>query len=264
MACGGAGIEGIGDTMRDAGEAMAGIGGSMLGGAGASGASGSAAAGKSGASGARAAIGGMLAAAGATVAQAGRAMAGAAAGSGGGVAGAEAQEPASDGLPRPHWVLRDKSGAPVQADVAPGYASSTPGFGEAADCVTIAHAGQRRIGLSYVLSTGKLALPSECASSGIVSQQAWRPASIWYVFADSACETPLTSYAVTIAIGGTYYHSATGAPSSPNTFYSWNADSQTCAAVQNTSGAKFWAFAAIPQSVLELLPRAPYTLELAY
>jgi len=230
----------------------------MLGGAGAS-------AGSGGAAGAREALGGMLAAAGETVAHAGRAIAGAAAGSGGGLAGAAAQEPASDGLPRPHWVLRDESGSPVQADAQPGYASDTPGFGSRPDCVTIAHAGQRRIGLSYMLGTGKVAMPGECGGSNVIAQQAtWRPGGVW-VFGDAACETPLTFGPVyTVAIGGTLYHSATGAPMVPSTFYQWNAEAQTCSPAANTTSVKLWPFEPVPQDALELLPSEPYTLELAY
>lgn len=280
VACGGAGIEGIGNTMRDGGEALAGIGGAMVGealaGAGGAAAGRSSAppgaeaersvtAGSGGAAGARAAIGGMLAAAGSAIAQAGRSMAGAAAGSGGSVAGAAAQEPAADGLPRPHWVLRDKSGAPVEADVQAGYGFSTVGFGSKPDCVSITHAGQRRIGLAYMLDTGKIALSNECMQGSVTAEQAtWRPGSVW-IFSDATCETPITyGPYYTVAIGGKLYHSATGAPQVPSTIYRWNADHATCDPAANASGVRYWAFAPVPQDVIDLLAQPPYTLELAY
>jgi hypothetical protein len=262
-ACGGAGLEGIGDTMREAGEALAGVGGSMV--AGSGGASGSAA-GVGGSVAMRRTVGGMLAAAGSSVAHAGRAMAGAAAGSGGGVAGAAAQEPQADALPRPHWILRDKHGTPMQVDATPGYADTTPGFGVQPDCVSITHAGQRRIGLGYMLSTGKVALPGECNATGVYDQRpSWRSSGALWSFADAQCETPLATSAVFIvAIGDQLYHSQTGAPTVPSTLYRWVSESATCEAFANTSNARMWTWAPMPSEVAGLLSQAPYTLELAY
>jgi len=245
-ACSGAGLEAIGDTMHDAGHAMAGVGGRL-----------------EAAGGFVAGAGHLIAGAGSSVEAAGSALA---AGGSAGASGAQAQEAVGDGLPRPRWVLRDKDGTPVQADVTPSYALSSPRFESTPDCVHMNHLGQRRIGLTYTLSAGALGKHIADPCSGLAAEQAaWRPATNW-LFADKDCTVPVTygpSYVV--SIGGKLFHSGTAPLTpTPTMVYGWSNSTEQC--VENTpvAGTKYWAFAPIPTDVLNLLPNPPYTLELAY
>ena len=229
--------------MRDAGEALAGAGASM-GGAGA----------------------GMLSTAGNAVAGAGRALAGAAAGSGG-TAGAKAQESTGDGLPRPHWVLRDKDGAPVQAEVQPGYAKTVRFASGGETCVWIEHAGTRAIQLGYDLTSGKVAKWSECSRGSSVTDGAdWH--AIIIAYADDACagttyQSTTRAELMPMVNGVLYYTSEDAAPSSA-TLYAWNAAQSKCEAAPNSMPINFRAMKPVPSEVVNLLPNAPYTLELVY
>jgi hypothetical protein len=249
-ACSGAGMEAIGDTMRDAGEALAGAGASM-GGTGAP----------------SAGMGGMLATAGHAVADAGRAIAGA---SGNGTAGAKAQEDAGAGnsvaLPQPHWVLRDKDGTPVQAMVEPGYATTDRFNSGNETCVWVERAGSRAIQLAYNLATGTGAKNTECTCGQSVSTiNAWRDSGDIY-FADAACAGPTyqsQQYEKMWSVGGALYYPSSEQAPAMATLYKWNSSTSTCTSLGGSTTG-FRALKPVPTEVVNLLPNAPYTLELVY
>lgn len=240
-ACGGAAMDGVGEMMRDAGETLVDAGNAMAD------------------AGAHA-----MAQAGA-----GGAGAGGASGTGGDDgSGNGGPTPAEDdGVPRPHWVLRDKDGEPVQAHVGgPGWSTtaavSKSRFTNAhGDCVWISQMGQREIGLAYSLATGKL---DNCGSKPAAS---WREASsTTYLigFATSACDGDgysLTGGDHVQRIGSTHNY-VDGAPTRMTTYYVWNGIS--CEEKTLAAGRDLWAFKQIPADVQNLLPAAPYSLELAY
>jgi hypothetical protein len=237
-ACSGAGLEAIGDTMHDAGHAMAGVGGSLE------------------------AAGGFVAGAGHLIAGAGSSLAAAGsslvAGGSAGASGAKAQESTGDGLPRPHWVLRDKNGTPVQADVYPRWPTNAPPFATGGETgVAINYSGRKSIGLIYNLATGKLATSTE-VSGGLQAAATWRDTSTWFL--DSACQNSpvFASRYYTLAVANTVYYAANLAAA--GTVYQW--DGHACTA---TTGTTTWyAMTPVPADVANLLPNPPYTLELVY
>ena len=178
---------------------------------------------------------------------------------------AQAQDK-SDGLPRPHWILRDKYRAPVQAEVGPlwsaGMRTSKPRFTNThGDCVWITAMGQRAISLSYSLATGRL---DGCETYAPITT--WREAASSYLvaFMTSACDG--AGYSVMGAdhvqrVSGTHYY-VDGAPTHVATYYMWNGS--TCVANSPPGGRDIWSFKPIPTDVTNLLSAAPYTLELAY
>jgi hypothetical protein len=261
VACSGPGLDAMGGMMHDAGHAVAGAGGSLANAgrgmlAGSSGSAGQLIADASVDAGkVLQDAGQMLSDAGLTIANAGHSA----------IDSGKAQE-AGDGLPRAHWILRDKDGTPVKADVYPAYSQTHPKFTESApECVSVSYLGKRTIGMAYSLSTGHLSKYSECPS-GLPDAATWRESPYGY-FLDAACSGqaygPGASY--TIAIGGVYYYSdGTGITSKPATYYSWNKTMGMCQAVTNTGGLDLWMFKQVPADILNLLPSAPYSVELVY
>lgn len=175
-------------------------------------------------------------------------------------ADAEAQEPVGDGLPRAHWILRDKSGSAVEAEVYPSWQSEdhTKFSSGQPPCVGIGYLGARAIGLSYALAHGRL---DSCDSWPPVSS--WRE-SPWSYFTDNRCEGQAysTSSGVpTQKVGSSYYY-VDGPPtittSTPT--YIWSAGACTAGGSQQ----KLWAYKLVPEDIVNLLPNAPYTLELVY
>lgn len=245
-ACGGAAADGIGEAMRDAGErledagdAMHDAGMRMLADAGVS-------------------TGGAVADAGGAVKDAGEALTDAGT--------AQAQE-AGDGLPRLHWVLRDKDGTPVQADGGPIWSAAAranpPRFTDAhGDCAWVSIHGRRAIGLSYSLATGKLDGCEQYAP-----QASWRDAAVkwnsWVAFTTPTCDGPAYSpqgSATTqvLRINGVH-HYADGAPTAVQQTYQWTGSQCIVSLVREV-----WAYKPIPQDVVNLLPDAPYTYEITY
>jgi hypothetical protein len=251
-ACSGAGLEAIGDTMHDAGHAMAGVGGSL-----------------------EAAGHGMNAGVGELVAGAGRVMAGAGssveaagsalvAGGSAGASGAQAQEAVADELPRPRWVLRDKDGAPAQVDVSPLYNEKTPRFGTEPDCVRVNYAGQRRIDLSYDLSTGKLALRSTCDSGALVNPGYTSIKQLGtYATPDCSGIAYINGANLLIWLTDQVYYSYP-APIDLTMTSSWNPETSTCESVSASRAETLYPLQAVPDDVANLLPNPPYTLELVY
>lgn len=290
LSCTGPGMEAAGRAMHDAGEAMAGIGGAIadagreLGGRGGVGGSGGRAAaggggrasgGLGGTGGAlRGAggrmlsnVGGMLAVAGRAVSDAGGALASAGQSAGGsGASGAQAQEP-NDGLPRAHWVLRDKDGTPVKADF---YVYDEPKdfFADASvDCVSVQYFGNRYIaGQYYRLSDGAFGI---CYPNAIYRSQSWRLHPLAFFGPnDDACNGQALSTSrfgsLPIEVGGAYYYTD-GAPSvTATTYYRWNQTSQKCELQTSATPTSLWAFKPVPADVLNLLNKPPYTVELVY
>ena len=163
--------------MDNAGRAIAGMGGAMA----------QAGRGMGTGAGIVSGAGGLVAAAGHGIAMAGRALGGSGgAGSSAGTSGAKAQESSGDGLPRPHWVLRDKSGTPVQAEAGPYYEPNAKYFQTNATpaCVWVSTLGQRSIGLSFMLTTGRLAIYPQCAG-GISNNADWHAPRSYYL--DASC-----------------------------------------------------------------------------
>jgi hypothetical protein len=183
---------------------------------------------------------------------------------GGNGSDASAQE-SGDGLPRSHWVLKDKNGTPVKADVYPSYVAKHPRFSESApECVSIQYMDKRTVGLVYVLSTGKSAKYSDCAS-GLPDVASWRE-SPYVIFLDSGCSTQpaISAASFTLRIAETLYYSDGTSASKPSTYYHWNTATQNCDAVANPTGTEYWPYKLVPADVLNLLPHPPYTMELVY
>jgi len=256
-ACTGAGLEAAGDTMRDAGTALAGAGAAISGGAGGPG-------GRGGHGGVAGAAGRVMAGVGGALAAAGRAVA-AVGGAGGaaGAAGAVAQEPAGDGLPRPHWVLRDASGVPVVADITPAYGDTAPQFQVATPtCVHVSHYGQRRINLAYEIPTGHIATSPACGY-GLQSTADWHTGGTYFLEADCSGPAygPPSSAASARLVGGVaYYVGGAGTGTAYATSYVW----QTGACMPVTGSKTLAPFIPVPDDVVNLLPGAPYVVELAY
>jgi hypothetical protein len=175
---------------------------------------------------------------------------------------AKAQEPAGDGLPRAHWVLRDADGEAVQADVYPGYEIYAVRFSESMlPCVTVSYKDKRSIGLSYRLLTGKL---DGCETYPPTAT--WR-ASPYVRFADSGCQgTPYLYFnaAIVLKIGSTYYYTEGQASTHAATYYQWDAETSTCTASSPVAGIDLWAFKPVPNEIVNLLPDAPYTMAIVY
>jgi hypothetical protein len=260
VACSGPGLETIGGMMNDAGHGIAGAG-DMLDAAGGE----MNRAGEAGISGYASAMlgvaGQMLSDAGGAIVEAGSSLASA----GHSGEGGKAQESSSDGLPRAHWVMRDKNGMAVQAHVYPGYSNAHPKFDKAGpECVSVAYYGSRMINLGYTLATGAIARSSECPY-GLQDAASWKDSSNAY-FLDMACSG--AAYFVgpsVISIAGSVYY-ADGAANLTNvtTYYHWDEGMAACKAINNPSGTSFWAWKSLPTDVRDLLPNAPYTLELVY
>jgi len=262
VACAGPGLDAIGDGMRDAGAMLAGRDAGGVGGA--AGISQPSAAGKS------AAVGGtggtahsVTVDAGRMVVDAGQAIvdAGHAVDASRAVLAQDAAEPAGDGLPRPHWVLRGADGAAVQADVVPGYAASADRFIDAPECVYVQHVGQRRIGLSYQLATGKLSVAGECNQSASTLIATWHDTTQAY-YLDDVCAGPayVPSAGIVLTVGSIPYYSA-GVPVVV-TAYRWQASTQQC--VQLSGPVTMWPYTTVPATVTELLSHAPYSITLVY
>jgi hypothetical protein len=252
-ACSGAGLEAIGDTMHDAGHAMAGVGGSLE------------AAGSGMSAGAGGMVGELVAGAGHLMADAGASVAAAGsslvAGGSAGSSGAKAQESAGDGLPRPHWVLRDKNGTPVQAAVSPQRPAGSPRFASGTELgVWINDYGSKSIGLTYKLATGKPADENELPG-GILTVATWHETSDRFL--DAACQTSpvfATRYTV-VSVANTLYYATDAAPA--GTVYLW--DGRTCTVPGGGGGGGTrYTMTPVPAEVANLLPNPPYTLELAY
>lgn len=174
---------------------------------------------------------------------------------------------AGDGLPRAHWILRDRNGTPVQAaDLGPVWSTAgrltRPRFTAVhGDCVQIGTMGQREIGLAYSLATGKL---DGCETYAPTTT--WREAFATYLIAFTTSSCDGAGYSMiggnhVQRVGSTYYY-VDGAPTHVATYYTWNGS--TCTAVSPAGGRDIWAFKPVPQDVVNLLPAAPYALELAY
>jgi hypothetical protein len=177
---------------------------------------------------------------------------------------AKAQEPTGDGLPRPHWVLRDKNGDAVQAEVYPGYAYDTyvQHFTTVNPlCVSISFMGARSIGLPYKLSTGKL---DGCEGSPPVAS--WRdwPSAYFVTATCNGAGYYIGPYFSGIKVGSTYYHADGPATMHVATVYSWNAQTSMCTAYTPANGQDVWAYKPVPSDVVNLLPNPPYTMELVY
>jgi hypothetical protein len=251
-------LEAVGDTMRDAGAAVAGAGGDLaeagrrmvagVGGVGHAAVGGAAGRVVAGA-------GGAIAAAGRAVGAAGTALAG----SGGhaGSAGVTAQDvPAADGLPRPHWVLRDRDGTPMQADVLPGYAPAALAFTATPDCVYVQYAGPRRVGVGYMLATGAPATTAECSLSGVGAGVS--------TYLDAQCTAAADSARHVKAMVAGQLQYAGGAVVTPATYYRRNTTTQACEAAANPGGTKLYPYVPVPADVAGLLALPPYTLEIVY
>lgn len=258
LACGEAAKDAAGDMMRDAGDAIADAGESMRD------------AGMSMLADAATGTGHALRDAGTAVMDAGH---GAHSKDGGGAhstdsgsGDAHAQEASGDGLPRPHWILKDKDGNPVQADVYPGYSARVTKFSEIApECVSVSYIGKRSVGLGYLLATGTLAVQSDCVY-GVANYATWRDGP-YRIFADAACQGDPYYLGVLsgVKIGGTFYY-ADGDPSivKAATYYQWNTTSSTCVAVSPANGQDLWMLKPVPADIVSLLPDAPYSMELVY
>lgn len=245
--------QGVGQAMAGAGGALAGMGAEL--------------AGKDGSG---SGFGKAMAGAGAALTVAGRAVAGlGGTGGAGGTARADTAtnagtDAAAPSVPNPRWVLRDKDGAFVSADVHPGYTASLPRFGSTPDCVSIAHYGQQRIDMNYELATGAIgARAADACPSAIMAEAAeWHvTAALWW-YSDAGCTKPIaSSHMQVFSVAGRLYHSGTGAPTAPAKVYAWTSYG-ACEGIENT--AKYWAVEPVPADVVNLLPNPPYSLELAY
>jgi hypothetical protein len=244
-ACASSGLEAVGDTMHDAGEAIAGAGASLR-------AAGAGAAGE------------LLAAAGHSVATAGETIAEAGTG---GTSGALAQEITADGLPRPHWVLRDKSGTPVQADVSAGRASDAARFGTSRTCVYVSYYGQRRIDLTFDLASGRVATSLQCDVGVAASPDINSALNGVAYYLDSECKGPAYSTRAATPIvqvdgGKIYFQDATLPAPVATTVYRFSGSS--CTAMQGNVASVLRPWVELPADVTGLLPSPPYSLELVY
>lgn len=254
IACTEPGMEATGRLMRDAGEAMADAGRRM----GADAGEGDAGVGM------LADAGEMLLDAGRMLSDAGGALAGS--GGGGGASDAQAQEP-SDGLPRAHWVLRDRDGTPVKADF---YVYDEPKdlFASAAvDCIAVHYFGSRYIGGQYYrLSDGAF---GACYPMSYASESWRRSALAVFGPADDTCSGPGLSTsgyfgAIPLRVGGTFYY-VEGAPVvSTMGYYRWNQTTQACEKTTSSTPVSLWAFKPTPADVVGLLSKPPYSVELVY
>lgn len=175
---------------------------------------------------------------------------------------AKAQEPTGDGLPRPHWVLRDKNATPVQAEVYQIGVNAIRFTEQVADCVIVGRAQMRDISLYYKPSTGKIPTGAEgCAN--YVSGSTWRDVA---VFSDAQCNASAygRSQSSTVKVGSTWYYTDGAATLHVATYYQWNADTSMCTVVTPTNGQDLWAFKPVPADIVNLLPNPPYTMELVY
>lgn len=248
-ACTGAGLEAVGDTMADAGRAMAGAGGTLSTGTGNGGPLGAAGRALEGLGGALAGAGGALAGHGGSA----------------GSSSAAAQS-VGDGLPNPRWVLRDKDGAPVEAQVNLWANDFTPHFGKhtdkpARECISVQYMGSQRVGgLTYRLDTGKIA---ETCSTVRVATVVSDTKS--FLFLDAACSgtayVDVTAAKNTYVIAGQphYVETEDRVQVPASTPYKWT--SGACAA--SSSAGPMYPVVPIP-APYDALPRAPYTLELVY
>jgi len=250
-ACSGPGMNAIGSVMEDAGEAMSEAG---------RGARDAGPSSRDGGVSPMSDAGTMLRDAGEMIADAGRELRDA-----GGVADggsdASAQAP-GDGLPNPRWVLRDKAGDAVEADVYPVYDPARPLFNsQPQTCVSLNYFGQRSIQLSYRLSNGMI---DHCGTG--LDAATWRDAGFVY-FTDAACngQAYYTGRIGAIKVGAIHYY-ADGAPSITKapTYYLWTKATSVCTAFNPAAGLDLWAFKPVPSDVLSLLSKPPYTLELVY
>ena len=95
----------------------------------------------------------------------------------------------------------------------------------------------------------------------------WRATS--YYYADSECtgQTYIFVQEVGIKVAEIYYYSD-GQPESPKPtgIYQWNATNNTCVSLGEAFVTNFnWsAFKPMPADVVNLLAKAPYTMELVY
>ena len=212
-------------------------------------------------------VGGALAQAGQTMlggGTGGRSGAPSSAGSSAGTGSVAAQEPTGDGLPRPHWVLRDKNGTPVPGELGPYFDQHGKYFTTAPTpvCFWLSMLGHRSIGLSYMVATGKIAGTGECPG-GLPTVADWHVLGSYYL--DTTCTG--TAYAsgangAVMAVAGTaYYHDALG--QSYANVYKWNTNTQKCELLTSNPGA-LTTWTQVPADIVTLLPNAPYSLELVY
>jgi hypothetical protein len=183
------------------------------------------------------------------------AVTGGTAGGAGGTVSTPTPAPTKPADPSPRWVLRNSTGAAVQADVSPGYAVEVSRFANvSATSVYVRYAGQRRLDLTYSLATGAVVPDSDCSASD------WRslPAKCAVAYADASCSQPLgAAQRVYVIAGKAHYTDMT--PSTADTVYYWSGTA--CVA---TSGGSWYPLTEVPSEIAGLLPSAPYSLELVY
>lgn len=182
-----------------------------------------------------------------------------------GANGKDGVDATDDGLPHPRYILRDKDGTVVEADVYPyqlgekrvKFASSiTP------DCMHVAALGPMMLAMTYSPATGGFCTISPFAPTTWDSWRALDP-----FFLDDECEgaTYTRNGADTptpMVVGVLYYADGTPDFSGVTTFHRWRND--TCTEFTNDSGVDLWAFKQVPDAVVNALPNAPYTIEMAY
>jgi hypothetical protein len=168
-------------------------------------------------------------------------------------ADARAQE-AGDGLPRSHWILRDNSGAAVEAEVQPTAGASR--FGLPSGAVQVNYFGEQEIGLRYSLKTGAL-LPDEVAAT-------WRdrPRAL-FLGADCTTDPVSTGPSRITQVGGKFYYNNPGLSYSlkGGAYYQWSGGK--CVS-HSVDWLDVWVFKTVPASIVGLLDRAPYKLEHVY
>jgi hypothetical protein len=257
IACSNPGLRIAGGMMHDAGNALAGAGAAMAG-AYSNGSP------DAGGGGIVQTAGSYMQTAGLAISNAGDAV-GDAGRSGNSGSSATAQE-SSDGLPRAHWILRDKAGTPIKAEVYPALPATSPRFIEAApSCASVNYLGTRNIGLYYVLATGKLSKYPECPGGILSTTASWRDYAGTY-YMDSGCSGAAytNSSVMTAMVNGVVYYSDPSSGSNVSSYYTWSASTSMCTKTTPTNGATIYPFKLMPDDIINLLTNPPYSMELVY
>lgn len=178
----------------------------------------------------------------------------------------EDEEEPEIGIPRPHWVLWDKDGNSVNADVYPSdpLSQEKNRFEPSYSCVYIYFLDDKRLYFVYNLGTGNIS--AQCYNPIYISDT-WKE-NINTYFLDDNCNGSTYSntgsvYAQILIVSGIVYY-VDGHPDieNPSVYYKWVNDE--CHEYKNTNEDNFWAYKPVPSWVLNALPDAPYTLSLEY
>jgi len=159
------------------------------------------------------------------------------------------------------YEVRDNTGTPVEVWA---YPACSPGTDCLAgdfepydyDCMTVSYIGQDRIGLTYEQTSGEVA---PCYAD----RASWTDGAGYFFDAACTTEPALFPGTITKVLGEMYYGSVDQAVTPP-TYYLRTADGSSCLAQMNPGTNRLSAPIAIPASILNAMPDAPYEIAIAY